>query len=297
MARARTAAISGSSVSARAASTRCTVPDAARLALTTQARSVMPARCRSSPSFARPCASRPAPLLASTSSRDIWLATPGSMRLTVRRGRSPAGVSARCAAGSVVVNSISCPCAASSTATAAAMVVLPMPRFHGHHKAPACGLDAVNQGLQGRKVGVAAAVSPLASSGISQLAARCRFPLSARARPVRAGSASEFARGRAMRISRMCAPSDSPSTAAAWRGRCFSSPVSGPRQEASPHVSGSPLRAPGSSRMRIVWPLGAVSKMIRSCAPVTAVPVNRAVNSSKAAISVVRAPDLAPRSP
>ena len=43
----------------------------------------------------------------------------------------------------------------------------------------------------------------------------------------------------------------------------FRDPASGPRQEASPlPASRKPLQAPGSCNRRIVWPVGAVSKMM-----------------------------------
>ena len=61
------------------------------------------------------------------------------------------------------------------------------------------------------------------------------------------------------------AGSASASTAALYCARCFSSPASGPRQEASPLPSSrKPLQAPGSCSMRMVWPVGAVSKMMWS---------------------------------
>ena len=51
------------------------------------------------------------------------------------------------------------------------------------------------------------------------------------------------------------------------------------------------LQAPGSCSRRMVWPVGAVSKRIWSYSERSAGSVSRAVNSSKAAISVVQAPE------
>ncbi len=51
------------------------------------------------------------------------------------------------------------------------------------------------------------------------------------------------------------------------------------------------LQAPGSWRRRIVWPVGAVSKMMCSKRVSREASVSKPVNSSNAAISVVQAPE------
>ncbi len=56
-------------------------------------------------------------------------------------------------------------------------------------------------------------------------------------------------------------------------------------------ASRKPLQAPGSLRRRMVCPVGAVSKMMWSYFPMSVSSVSNAVNSSKAAISVVQAPE------
>ena len=109
-----------------------------------------------------------------------------------------------------------------------------------------------------------ASASACVSIGIRPFSARrwFRIPIAASSREVRAASASADWRGRLTRIIDVDAPFPSTSTAERYRLRCFSSPASGPRQEASPlSVSRNPDQAPGSWSSRIVWPVGAVSKM------------------------------------
>jgi hypothetical protein len=70
---------------------------------------------------------------------------------------------------------------------------------------------------------------------------------------------------RATSTSRVRSGSARASTAALYWLRCFSSPASGPRHEASPLPSSrKPLQAPGNCSRRMVWPVGAVSNMMWS---------------------------------
>ncbi len=118
------------------------------------------------------------------------------------------------------------------------------------------------------------------------------MPMAVSSSWVLATSASADGCARVTSTMRVRLPSPSASTAPAYCARCFSSPASGPRQEASPFpVVRNPLQAPGSCRRRIVWPVGAVSKTMWSYLPATPVSVSREVNSSNAAISVVHAPE------
>ena len=88
------------------------------------------------------------------------------------------------------------------------------------------------------------------------------MPVPASSSCVRAASRSVEAWARATSTSRVRSGSASAATAAWYWVRCFSSPASGPRQEASPLPSSrKPLQAPGNCSMRIVWPVGAVSKI------------------------------------
>ena len=140
-----------------------------------------------------------------------------------------------------------------------------------------------------------ASASPLVSlSGKTPLRTRCWRcnPKSASSSWVRETSLKADRWARETSTMRVWFPSASASTAALYWLCCFSRPAKGPRQEAPPGFSSMKLlHAPGSWSIRMVWPVGAVSKTIWSYSSRNAMSVRSAVNSSNAAISVVHAPD------
>src|ERR1017187_486667 len=109
---------------------------------------------------------------------------------------------------------------------------------------------------------------------------------------VRSASASAARCARLTRTSVVRAPSASEATAFSYTTRCFSKPDSGPRQELPVVLlSRNPFHAPGSDNKRSVCPVGAVSKRTWSKSVVASGWPSSLENSSKAAISIVQAPE------
>ena len=133
-----------------------------------------------------------------------------------------------------------------------------------------------------------------ASSLNTPFSARRRFdtPSSASSPRVRSASRSAAVSGRLTSTTVVCAGSDKRCTVAAYNAFCFSSPASGPRQEAPPVESAmNSLHADGSVSRRSVWPVGAVSKITWSNSAVLSGYPSSLENSSNAAISTVHAPE------
>ena len=115
------------------------------------------------------------------------------------------------------------------------------------------------------KIAVASGSCAVSACGNNPLMTKNCFvnPMAANSSCVRATSRNVACCARATNISRVRCESASASTAALYCARCFSNPASGPRQDASPLPSArKSLHAPGSCSNRMVWPVGAVSKII-----------------------------------
>jgi hypothetical protein len=114
-------------------------------------------------------------------------------------------------------------------------------------------------------IAAASGSATASAAGNTPLMTRYCFerPMAASSVWVRDASTSVEVCARATSTSRVRAGSARASTAALYCARCFSRPASGPRQEASPLPSSrNPVQAPGNCSMRMVWPVGAVSKMM-----------------------------------